>query len=129
MAIPPLPTASVANTNSTATRTAETAAANAAFITATTILIDNAITNGLFQVQPFVTPFLSISTITTYFEGFGYTVTFPIIPPGPFNPCWLPAGFPEVVPENWVPYGCQCGCVPPRVGIAWPPFPTPPPFP
>jgi hypothetical protein len=121
-----LPTASTANTDSNATLAADTATANAAFIASATVLINNAIANGLFQVEPFVIPFMSISTITTYFQGQGYTVLFPILPPGPFNWCGVPAGFPEVIPPNWVPWGCQCGCEgAPRIQISWPPFPTP----
>jgi hypothetical protein len=125
-----LPDASTANTDSNATLTADIAAAQAAFIASTTVLINNAISNGLFQVEPYIIPFLNISNVTTYFQGLGYTVLFPIIPPGPWNPCWPAAGFPEVIPSGWFPWGCQCGCEgPPRIQISWPPFPTPPPFP
>lgn len=122
-----LPTASTANTDSNATLTANIATANAAFIATATVLINNAITNGLFQVEPYVIPYLDIATITTYFQGFGYTVTFPIVQPGPFQWCGIPAGFPGVVPPNWVGWNCGCGgCGTPRVQITWPPFPVPP---
>lgn len=125
MSLPTLPTSTEANTQSNATITALTAAANTAFITSTTILILNAISNGLFQVEPYIVPYLSISTITTYFQGQGYTVTYPIFPPGPWIWCGAPAGFPEVLGNDWHNWSCSCGsnCAP-RIQISWPPFPT-----
>jgi hypothetical protein len=122
-----LPTDSEANAESMATITAKIAVANAEFIASTTILITNAISNGLFQVEPFVIPFLGIATITTYFQGFGYTVVFPASfgcncngnSGYPYEPCFI-AGFPEVLPPGYVPWNCQCqDCGTPRVKISW----------
>jgi len=129
-----LPDATTANTDSNATLAAHTATANAAFIASATVLINNAVANGLFQVEPYIAPFMNITTITTYFQGLGYVVTFPIVPPGPYDPyCYLAAGFPEVIPPNWYPWGslCMCGgnCEPPRMSLSWPPYPIIPPFP
>jgi len=119
--MPTLPNATTANTESNATIAANVANAQTVFIASTTVLINNAILNGFFQVEPFIIPWLSVGNITTYFQGLGYTVNFPIIPPGPYDPyCWPAAGFPEVVPENWFPWRCGCGvCNTPRIEISW----------
>jgi hypothetical protein len=134
-----LPDATTANADSNATLAAHTATANAAFIAYATVLINNAVSNGIFRVEPYIAPFMNITTITTYFQGLGYTVLFPIVPPAPFNDLFggLAAGFPEVVPPGWYPWGfpCNCGgncggnCGAPRISISWPPFPVIPPFP
>lgn len=125
-----LPDASTANTESNATITANVANAQTLFIASTTVLINNATANGFFQVEPFVIPWLNIANITTYFQGLGYTVLFPIVEPGPYNPCFV-AGFPEVLPPGYIPWNCccGCGCQAPRIKISWPPFPAVPPFP
>ena len=115
-----LPDASTANTDSNATIAAETVVAQDAFIASTTVLINNAISNGLFQVEPFMVNLVTSDFITTYFENLGYTVTFPIISPGPFEFCFAPAGFPEVFPEGWTNWSCNCGCCKPlRIQISW----------
>jgi len=125
-----LPDASTANTESNATLAERTTTANAQFIASATVLINNATANSLFQVEPFVVPFMSIATITTYFQGLGYTVTYPIVPNYPWNWCGIPAGFPEVVPNGWTSWACGCGnCEQPRISITWPPFPVVPPYP
>jgi hypothetical protein len=119
MALPP--TDSQANAQSMASIEAFIARANAAFIASTTILINNATQLGFFRVEPFITPFLDVTTVTAYFEEFGYTVEFPIIPPGPYNPCFV-AGFPEVLPPGYRTWNCHCcsDCGPLRIKISWP---------
>ena len=115
-----LPNASTATTNSNATITAETAAAQAVFVANATVLINDAIQNGLFRVEPFMINLVTSDYITTYFQALGYTVVFPIFPPGPFDFCFVPAGFPEVIPSGWTNWGCACGsnCTP-RIRISW----------
>lgn len=117
-----LPTASVANTDSNANISAETIVAQTNFIASTTVLINNAISNGFFKVEPYIVPLVTSDYITTYFEALGYSVLFPIIPPGPWNWCFVPAGFPEVIPAGWTNWSCNCGCNcgPPRIRISWP---------
>lgn len=115
-----LPNAATANTDSNTTITDETTAAQTNFIAYVTVLINDAISNGLFKVEPFMVPLVTSDYITTYFQGLGYVVTFPIIPPGPWNPCFV-AGFPEVIPPGWVSWNCTCGCncPVPRIRISW----------
>lgn len=130
-----LPTASVANTDSAASRATFTANAEAVFLASTTVLINNAISNGLFQVAPFLIPFITSTYVRSIFEPLGYVVSFPIFP---FNcgftypdfPCLAPANFPEVLGNTWFPWNCDCGCDcgPPRILISWPPFPAPTPI-
>jgi hypothetical protein len=116
-----LPNAATANTNSNATIAALTAAAQANFIASTTVLINQAINNGLFQVQPFMVPLVTSAYIISYFQTLGYTVLFPIIPSGPYEFCFAPAGFPEVLGNNWTNWSCNCGrsCGPIRIQISW----------
>ena len=116
-----LPNAATANTDSTAEIAAATAANQASFIASATVLINQAIANGLYQVEPYMVPLVTSDYITTYFQGLGYTVTFPIIPPGPWWPCYAAAGFPEVLPPGWTNWSCGCGgnCKPLRIRIAW----------
>ena len=113
-----LPNASTADTNSQATNTANIAAAEAAFIASTTVLINQAIANGLFTVMPYLPALVSSTYVTTYFTTLGYTVTYPIIPPGPYDPPFV-AGFPEALPPGYLPwnYGYAPGL--PRIQISW----------
>lgn len=117
-----LPTQSQANTDSLAAQATATADAQAAFIANTTVLINNAITLGQFFVQPFIVPLVTSTYITTYFQALSYTVVFPITPPGPWDPCFAPAGFPEVLGPDWCNWSCCCGsnCTP-RIQISWGP--------
>lgn len=133
--MPTLPTASTANTESNATIAAETATAQTAFIASTTVLINTAISNGLFQVEPFLPLLVTSAYVTTYFTGLGYTVLFPICggcncsgnSGYPYEPCFV-AGFPEALPPGYIPWNCDCGFNgPARIQISWPPFPVPPP--
>lgn len=123
-----LPNAATANTDSNANIAAATATAQTNFIASTTVLINNAISNGLFQVEPFL-PFLVTSEyVTGYFTPLGYTVLFPICGGScgcgcnsQFNPCFVD-GFPEVLPPGYVPWNCSCGgpSQPSRIQISWP---------
>jgi hypothetical protein len=120
MPTPILPNASTANTDSTATNSAAVTTAQDAFIANVTVLINNAIANGGFYVQPLSVPLVSSSFVTTYFENLGYTVVFPIIPSYPYNPAFIP-GFPEVLPPGYqIPlYNTYAGLGPPRYQISW----------
>lgn len=114
-----LPNASTANTDSTDTNAANVTAAETAFVASTTVLINQAIANGFFMIMPYLPFLVTSSYVTTYFTALGYTVTFPIIPPGPFNPCFV-AGFPEVLPPGYTPWNCGCGFTGlPRIQISW----------
>lgn len=125
-----LPNATTANTESFASIAAATATAEAAFIASTTVLINQATALGIFQIQPYLPALVTSAYVTTYFTGLGYSVLYPILPPSPFNWCGIPAGFPEVVPKNWVNWGCGCGYTGlPRIQLSWPPFPVIPPGP
>ena len=94
-----LPNASTANTDTNSNITAETTAAQNAFIANCTVLINQAIANGIFFIEPYAVPLVTPDFVTAYFEGLGYTVLFPLVPPGPFNPAFIP-GFPEVLPPG-----------------------------
>ena len=120
-----LPPAEEANTESVAADTAFIAAANAAFIANTTVLIINAINNGFFQVEPFVIPYLSIPTVTEYFQSYGYTVLYPIVPPGPFEAMVLQ---PQVIPPGYIPPNQPQSPGYPRIQISWPSGGLPPGF-
>lgn len=128
-----LPNASTATTDSNASITAATTAAETAFIASTTVLINQAISNGFFQVQPFLPLLVTSAYVTTYFQGIGYTVLFPICGNNCGNgswgwddgccgsPCIGPAGFPEALPPGYVPWNCACGYSgPARIQISWP---------
>jgi hypothetical protein len=122
-----LPPQSEANNSTTNNILANIATANANFIASTTVLINNAIANDFYEVEPFIIPFLSIPTVTAYFQALGYTVTFPIIPPGPWGMFYPAAGFPEVVPGGstyWA--GPFNNSEAPRLEISWAGVPTPP---
>lgn len=75
-----LPNAATANTDSAAINTADVAAAEATFVADTTVLINQAIQNGLFLVQPILPRLVTSAYVTTYFTALGYTVLFPIYP-------------------------------------------------
>lgn len=115
-----LPNAATANTDSLAATAAATATAQAAFVASATVLINQAIALGFFKIEPFMVSLVTSDYITTYFQALGYVVTFPIIPPSPWNPCFV-AGFPEVIPPGWISWNCTCGCdcLPPRIRISW----------
>ncbi len=117
-----LPNASTANADAVAATAAATTAAQAEFVANATVLINNAMGLGQFQIQPFMVPLVTSDYVTTYFQALGYTVLFPIVPPGPWNPCFPPAGFPEVIPPGWNSWACGCGqCGPLRIQISWGP--------
>ena len=116
-----LPNASTADTNSQATIAAETTAAENAFVAQATVLINEAISNGIFMIQPFLPPLVTPTYVTDYFQPLGYTVTFPIIPVGEFNPAFVP-GFPEVLPPGYIPPFSNPNRPlpgPPRIQISW----------
>lgn len=115
-----LPDASTATTESTASIDAATTAAQNAFIANVTVLINEAIANGLYQVEPYTVPLVTSEFVTNYFTPLGYTVTFPIVPNYPYNPAFVP-GFPEVLPPGYQqPFSNPTGFGPPRIKISWP---------
>lgn len=119
-----LPDASTAETEALAAQAAAVATAEAAFIASTTVLINNAIELGLPLVEPFLPPLVTSAYVTTYFTDLGYAVLFPIIPPGPFNPAFVP-GFPEVLPPGYTSWGGPNDYSgPPRIRISWGPIPV-----
>jgi hypothetical protein len=120
-----LPDATDAETASLAAQAAAIATAEAAFIASTTVLINDAIALGLPLVEPFLPPLVSSTYVTNYFTPLGYVVLYPIIPPGPYNPAFVP-GFPEALPPNYIKWGGP-GLYPgaPRIRISWGPIPIP----
>jgi hypothetical protein len=121
-----LPDASDAETAALAAQAAAIATAEAAFIASTTVLINDAIALGLPLVEPFLPPLVSSAYVTTFFTNLGYVVLFPIIPPSPYNPAFVP-GFPEVLPPGYVTWGGPGPYPgPPRIRISWGPIPVPP---
>lgn len=123
-----LPNASVNDVSVTANLAAETAAAQAAFVASATVLINQAILNGLFRIQPFLPWLVTPAYVTSYFTDLGYAVQYPV--DGyccncsgnggyPYEPCFV-AGFPEVLPPGYIPWNCQCGYSgPSRIQISW----------
>lgn len=129
MAIPPIPSASDANIDSQASIAAAITAEEAVFIASTTVLINNAISNGFFQIEPFLPFLVSPTFVKNYFTNLGYTVLFPVCNECgcncygnsgyPYEPCFV-AGFPEVLPPGYIPWNCECGYNgPARIGIYW----------
>ena len=126
-----LPSAALANDESISSINTFISAAEATFLASTTVLITNAISNGLFKVEPFLIPFVTSTYVNSVFQPLGYVVSFPIFP---FNcgfeypdfPCTAPAGFPEVLGNTWFPWNCNCGCDcgPPRISISWAQLPV-----
>ena len=137
MAIPTLPDQSDANAASFAAQTAAVTAGNAAFIQSATILIENAISNSLYAVEPFLPINVDYNVVAAYFTGLGYTVQLlpigpfgwpPIYPapgwngfPGFFNGAAPPPAFPSLEWESWQLY-VQSHVV--RTYISWGPPPT-----
>jgi hypothetical protein len=116
-----LPNAATANTDTNTSITAATTAAQDRFVADVTVLINNAITNGIFFVEPYAAPLVTPDYVKGYFEPLGYTVVFPLVPPGPFNPTLVP-GFPEVLPSDIVGNGdLPGGNGLPRYKISWGP--------
>jgi len=114
-----LPSASTANTDSTATNAADVAAAEATFVADTTVLINQATQNGLFLVQPILPHLVTSDYVTTYFTALGYKVLFPIYPQYGYNPAFVP-GFPEVLPSGYIsPFFNHAYQGPPRIQISW----------
>jgi len=129
MAIITIPSANDANLDSSGSITSAVTTAQNAFIASTAVLIQNAISNGFFQVQPYLPALVSPTFVATYFTNLGYTVLFPAAPGYgcnchgnagyPYEPCFV-AGFPEVLPPGYVPWNCGCGYEGPvRIGIYW----------
>lgn len=114
-----LPNASTANTDSTATNTADVTAAEVTFVADTTVLINQAIQNGLFFVEPVLPILVTSAYVTTYFQALGYVVTFPILQYNGYNPAFVP-GFPEVLPPGYLnPFFDHAYQGPPRIKISW----------
>ena len=111
-----LPTAATADAETLARNAAEVATANAAFIADATVLINNAISNGLFQVQPLVVTNTDIPTVVAYLRAQGYTVLYPIVAQGPY---WAPVVIPEVLPPGYVYPNQEFQQGPPRIQISW----------
>lgn len=120
-----LPTASAADTASNASIAAATAAVQAAFVASTTVLINQAIANGIFLVQPFLPILITQDYVTSYFQPLGYQVLFPICGSccggwQECGPCFMPANFPEVTPPGFIPWNCCPDYQgPPRIQISW----------
>ena len=91
-----LPNRSEANVLSAAALSAVTVAAQAAFIARCTVLINNATTNGLFKIEPYLVPNVTCTYVTGYFQALGYTVT----PSTLDNELDPETGFPEVAPDS-----------------------------
>lgn len=114
-----LPDATTANTESAATNTADVVTAQAEFVAATTVLINQAISNGLFLVQPILPSLVTSAYVTAYFTNLGYSVLFPIYPVYGYNPAFVP-GFPEVLPPGYEnPFFNHSYQGPPRIQISW----------
>jgi hypothetical protein len=114
-----LPNASNADTDSQATNNANIVNAQNQFVAAVTVLINNAISNGLFFVQPVLPPLVTSEFVTSYFTNLGYTVTFPLLPSAPYNPAFIP-GFPEVLPPGYQDWnGPYYNTTIQRIEIAW----------
>ena len=111
-----LPNASTANTGSTATIAVDVATAEAEFIAATTVLINQAISNGLFEVEPLLPLLVTPTYVSNYFTNLGYKVVFPILPPCPY---WPPLYIPEVVPPGYIPPNTPKQIGLPRIQISW----------
>jgi hypothetical protein len=137
MAIPTLPDQSVANSETIAAQTALVAAANAAFIESATILIENAITNSLFQAFPFLIANVDYNVISAYFTALDYTVSItpypglgwpPIYPaPGWDGSCggwnqWGPP--PSFGTPGWESWNQYIQAHPTRIQIYWGPNPS-----
>jgi hypothetical protein len=112
-----LPDESTANAESNAATAAQIAAAEAEFIASTTVAINQAIGLGQFFVEPILPPLVTSAYVTTYFTGIGYTVVFPIIPPGPYN---APVYIPGCVPPGYIPPNTPMQPGPVRIQISWP---------
>lgn len=97
-----LPTASDADTFSQANNTAEITAVQNYFIANVTVLINNAIANGLFYVEPYSIPLVDPTWVSTYFTSLGYTVLYPLVPTYPYQQPFPAAGFPGVIPPGYV---------------------------
>jgi hypothetical protein len=109
--MPSLPTGPEANAYTNANIAAFTAQANARFIATATTLIDTAIENELFQIAPYIIPYLDRTTIVNYFESLGYTVCY--------TPCplyWKALGYVFKAPRSFLRCGCQIPC---RAIISW----------
>lgn len=125
-----LPNAAEAEAAALAAQAAAVATAEAAFIASTTVLINQAIAIGLPLVEPVLPVLVTSAYVTTYFTNLGYSVLYPIYPPGPFGEFYPAAGFPEVVPPGnsyWGGVNFYTGL--PRIRISWGPVPPPPPWP
>jgi len=136
MSIPTLPDQATANAASFAAQTAAVTAGNTAFIQATTILIENAISNKLYTVEPIIPLNVDYNAVLPYFTGLGYTVQFmlslpngwpPIYPApgwdGPFG--WNGAAPPPPFPsEQWLSWQFYVQANTPRMVISWGPPPT-----
>ena len=113
-----LPDAAEATTESEAAQAAAIATAQTNFIAEVTVLINNAITNGLYYVEPFVDPLVTPTYVTNYFTPLGYTVLYPISPNYPYNSAFVP-GFPEVLPPGYQQPNLPQTPGRPRIKISW----------
>jgi len=114
-----LPNEAAAHAAALAAQAAATTAAQNAFVANATVLINEAMALGQLFIQPYLVPLVTSDFVTTYFQALGYTVTFPIIPPGPFNPPFI-AGFPEVLPPGFTFNGnSNSNFGPTRIQISW----------
>lgn len=115
-----LPTASEATIESEAAIAAATTLAQNSFVAEVTVLINQAVINGLYFVQPIAVNLVTPAFVTGYFQPLGYTVLFPALPTFLPNPAFIP-GTPEVLPPGYVPpYSDTQYQGPPRYNISWP---------
>jgi hypothetical protein len=115
-----LPNEADANSETIANNDEAIATAKAEFVANTTVLIVNAVANGLFSVAPFLPELVPSAYVVSYFQGLGYVVLYPAVPQSNewLNPPFI-AGFPEVLPEGYIPWNQNTPSGPLRVQISW----------
>jgi hypothetical protein len=121
MTTPVLPDADTAKTESAATLAAAIATAEATFVAQVTVLIDNAIANGLYCVQPYLDPLVTSDYVTGYFSAppLNYVVLYPVYPLYPYN-TMIEVVQPQVLPPGYQqPYTQNQYDGPPRIQISW----------
>lgn len=140
MAIPTLPDQSDANIAAAAAQAAAITAGNAAFIQSTTILIENAIANGLFTVFPSLGINVDYTVVSAYFTNLDYVVSVPPYPGFGWPPIYPAPGWdgsfcdfggfqnsgpPPAYPSpGWAAWQNYVQSHPFKIQISWGPAPT-----